>query len=182
MLRPFKRFEKVRSKDANLANVGQAVLPARLSPQRTPTRARVCTPDQHAPANCPSACSPARCLSLTPFPPAGLRFADVQCSRAVCGHGDDAAIVSILHRVVTSSGCALPLDPPRAPPLLAHVPVCTAPPLPARAVASAARLARISLRARRACARPRATSLPPACCCPTCVAPTLLAVADFVLA
>ena len=129
MLRPFKRFEKVRSKDANLANVGQAVLPARLSPQRTPTRARVCTPDQHAPANCPSACSPARCLSLTPFPPAGLRFADVQCSRAVCGHGDDAAIVSILHRVVTSSGCALPLDPPRAPPLLAHVPVCTAPPL-----------------------------------------------------
>ena len=92
----------------------------------------------------------------------------VQCSRAVCGHGEDAANVSLLHRVDTSSGCAQPLGPQRSPPLLAHVPVCTAPPLPARAVASAARLARISLRARRACARSRATSLLPACCFPSC--------------
>ena len=62
----------------------------------------------------------------------------VQCSRAVCGHGEDAANVSLLHRVDTSSGCAQPLGPQRSPPLLAHVPVCTAPPLPARADGSAA--------------------------------------------
>ena len=46
--------------------------------------------------------------------------------------------------------------------------LCPPPPLPARAVASAACLARISLRARRACARSRATSLLPACCFPSC--------------
>ena len=46
--------------------------------------------------------------------------------------------------------------------------LCPPRPLPARAVASAARLARISLRARRACARSRATSLLPACCFPSC--------------
>ena len=129
MLRPFKRFEKVRSRMPIWPmSARRCYSCALVAAAHSHTRARL-----HAcsasPANCLSACSPARCLSLTPFPPAGLRFADVQCSRAVCGHGDDAAIVSILHRVVTSSGCALPLDPPRAPPLLAHVPVCTAPPL-----------------------------------------------------
>ena len=182
MLRPLKRFEKVRSR--------MPIWP--MSARRCYSCALVAAAHSHARAR-------ARLISIARQLPerllaSALPVADalpscwsalrryVQCSRAVCGHGEDAANVSLLHRVDTSSGCAQPLGPQRSPPLLAHVPVCTAPPLPARAVASACCFqARICLRARRACARPRATSLPPACCCPTCAAPTLHAVADFVL-
>ena len=76
----------------------KAALPCALVPcvARPHTRARVSTPARHlSVADASSAC----CLSLTPFPLAGLRCADDQRSRAnQAQQGVLAATMIILHR------------------------------------------------------------------------------------
>ena len=87
----------------------KAALPCALVPcvARPHTRARVSTPARHlSVADASSAC----CLSLTPFPLAGLRCADGQRSRAdQAQQGELAATKTIQHRVViTLQRCAPP--------------------------------------------------------------------------
>ena len=132
MLRPLKRFEKVRSRmpirpmsarRCSLSLAGHALVAAAHS--HTRARARLISIARQLPERLLASALPV--ADALPSCWSALRRY-VQCSRAVCGHGEDAANVSLLHRVDTSSGCAQPLGPQRSPPLLAHVPVCTAPP------------------------------------------------------
>ena len=155
---------------------------------RRHTRARVSTPARHlSVADASSAC----CLSLTPFPLAGLRCADDQRSRAdQAQQGVLAATMIILHRGLNFFLRCAPPGPTALP--TATCPCAsarTAPPASTRCCLYCT-LARASLRARRATLRatcvligllacsaaPTAFCLPPTCRCP---AQTPRAVADI---